>query len=225
MNLNTNYLTSIKPDTHSNFISRFISSIIKKNPNINPTRIKTYEPHNHILSSDINQLSKDKLIEQFQSEISDMDQHNLLKKTNTYAILDSSKSKAFKAFSTRLLERGHPVAPPKYLTRSGIKVRTKIEKMCADYYTDLGLPFKYETIVIFFGYKKNFFKIPDFYFPNFDLFHEHFGFSDNSSYAEGMRRKANIYNSFKLNWFYTTLEDEPRIEDVLTVKLQSKLKT
>ena len=223
MNWNTNSVPEIRIGNQGNIISQFVNSVIRKNNDPTPIKVKTYQSYNSSLSSETNTLSKDEIYNQFQSKLADLNSLNLLKQTNRYVILDLSKNKSFmKSLSTFLEEMGHPVRAPRYATRSGVKVRSKAEVLCANFFTSLELPFIFEPVIIMFG-KKPFFKRPDFYFPHFDLFHEHFGYCSNPEYVEGMKKKIEIYNSFNIPFIYTLPEDEENIDNVLTSKLQHRI--
>ena len=59
---------------------------------------------------------------------------------------------------------------------------------------------------------------PDFYLPDHNLFYEHFGMND-ESYIRATNAKIFLYRQNGARIIYTTIQDEPEIEDVLTDKL------
>ncbi len=205
----------------SGFIrSSFINKIIRKN--VTPEPIVVNIPTRFDLEA-VKQEMQQSAAEKFESQLKNIHQLNLLKQSSNFVILDPKKNEGFMQNLLSFLEvQGHTPTEPKYSTKTGIKVRTKAEKMCADFYTDIGLPYVYEPIIVFIGKKRNFFKMPDFYFPDADLIHEHFGLANNGQYAADMKKKKDLYDSFLINWFYTFPEDEENIEQILTRKLIEK---
>ena len=102
----------------------------------------------------------------------------------------------------------------RYKTKSGIRVRSKAEKIIADFLYDHGIHFTYEPIVTLDG----FCLMPDFYLPDSDVVYEHFGF-EGEDYLRAAESKIARYQRFKIKFICTTAADEPDIEDVLTRKL------
>lgn len=198
----------------------YVESLLRKN--INPQPIIVKVPSRFDLET-IQREMHQSAAEEFESQLQNIHQLNLIKQTSNFVIIDPKKNETFMQNLLSFLEvQGHSPKKPKYSTKTGVKVRTKAEKMCADFYTDIGLPYVYEPIIIFIGRKKNFFKMPDFYFPDADLIHEHFGLAANHQYAEDMKRKKELYDSYLINWFYTIPQDEENIEQILTRKLVQK---
>ena len=102
----------------------------------------------------------------------------------------------------------------KYITRSGIRVRSTIEKIIADFLTASDLTFTYEPKVKI----GNLFVRPDFYFPEYGLLYEHFGL-DTPEYLQAAEVKIRNYQQAGIPFIYTTFNDEPDIEDVIVDKL------
>jgi hypothetical protein len=102
----------------------------------------------------------------------------------------------------------------KYQTRSGIRVRSKIEKIIADFLTASDLTFVYEPQLKI----GNLFLRPDFYFPEYGLLYEHFGLNT-PQYLQAAEDKIRRYRQAKIPFMYTTFNDEPDIEDVIVDKL------
>ena len=103
----------------------------------------------------------------------------------------------------------------KFLTKSGIRVRSKIEKIIADFLFDCGIAFVYEPILDLDG----FCVMPDFYLTELGIIIEHFGLSS-ISYQAASTAKLARYDRFNLRVIATYPEDEPQIEQVLTEKLR-----
>lgn len=102
----------------------------------------------------------------------------------------------------------------KYQTRSGIRVRSKIEKIIADFLTASDFTFSYEPQL---KIGRLFFR-PDFYFPEYGLLYEHFGLNT-PEYLQAAEAKIKSYQQAGIPFMYTTLEDETDIEDVIVEKL------
>jgi hypothetical protein len=102
----------------------------------------------------------------------------------------------------------------KYQTRSGVRVRSKIEKIIADFLTTSDLTFTYEPQLkigsLYFR--------PDFYFPEYGLLYEHFGLNT-PEYLQAAEEKIRCYQQAGIPFMYTTFNDEPDIEDVIVDKL------
>ena len=102
----------------------------------------------------------------------------------------------------------------RYQTRSGIRVRSKIEKIIADFLTESDLTFVYEPQL----------KIghlllrPDFYFPEYGLLYEHFGLNT-PQYLQAAERKIRSYQRAEIPLMYTTFDDETDIEDAIVDQL------
>ncbi len=110
----------------------------------------------------------------------------------------------------------------KFVTKSGIKVRSKIEKIIADFYFDKDIKFKYEVDTKFSKFNdpdsKYVFSC-DFYLPDFEIFHEHFGL-DQPDYLAKRRFKEDTYKRYKLKFISTTIDDEIDIEEAIVRKLR-----
>ncbi len=102
----------------------------------------------------------------------------------------------------------------KYQTRSGIRVRSKIEKIIADFLFHENIRFVYEPRVCLRGLAIR----PDFYLPDYDLFYEHFGLAD-EQYQRAAAAKVARYQQAGVLFVYTTVDDEPDIEDVIVDQL------
>ena len=100
------------------------------------------------------------------------------------------------------------------MTRSGIRVRSKIEKIIADFLTASDLTFIYEPQLKI----GKLFLRPDFYFPEYGLLYEHFGLNT-PKYLQAAEAKIRNYQHAEIPFMYTTFNDEPDIEDVIVDKL------
>jgi len=105
----------------------------------------------------------------------------------------------------------------KYKTKMGVRVRSKIEKIIADFLFEKGIRFSYEPIVTVAGWRFR----PDFFLPDYGgLIYEHFGLDDDA-YQRVAQSKISLYRRSGARFTYTTFADEPDIEDVLTNKLDA----
>ena len=92
--------------------------------------------------------------------------------------------------------KDHPKPP--YYFYNGIYYRSAAERSIAIFYTEAGIPFKYEPAVMLAGLRKPVF--PDFvpYFRELDscIFHEHFGMMNSSDYIRDSKIKfTNFVNA------------------------------
>ena len=90
--------------------------------------------------------------------------------------------------------KGFSDSMPVILTNKGIRVRSKSEKILADYFDSLGLVYKYECPI----YLNDFGNIyPDFTFlsrkTGREIYWEHEGMMDNSEYARAAIQKIGTY--------------------------------
>jgi hypothetical protein len=102
----------------------------------------------------------------------------------------------------------------RYMTKAGFRVRSKAEKIIADYLTESGIRFVYEPHLRVGAQMMR----PDFYLIDYDLPYEHFGL-DTADYLQGAARKMARYRAAGIPFMYTTFRDEPDIEDVIVDKL------
>ena len=118
-------------------------------------------------------------------------------------------------YHTRLLNLKKWQSGPTFQTKSGIRVRSKIEKIIADFLFDKGIRFSYEPMVNLGG----FYVMPDFYLGDYEVFIEHFGL-ENQAYMQSAQSKLGRYRYFKIRVICTYASDEPDIEEVLSRKLR-----
>ena len=104
---------------------------------------------------------------------------------------------------------------PRYMTKSGVRVRSKAEKIIADYFSDHRIWFIYEMPLRLGGLCLR----PDFYLPDYDIIHEHFGLEE-ECYRLAAEAKISQYQRHGIGFSYTTAADEADIEEVLTRKLR-----
>ena len=103
----------------------------------------------------------------------------------------------------------------RFMTKSGVRARSKIEKIIADFLTDKKIRFIYEPILDLNG----FCVMPDFHLDDFCLCIEHFGL-ETKEYKESARLKLERYERFGVRVVCSYPSDEPDIEEVLTHKLR-----
>lgn len=101
------------------------------------------------------------------------------------------------------------------MTKSGVRVRSKAEKIIADCLFDHGVWFVYEMPLRLDGVCLR----PDFYLPDYDMVHEHFGLED-ERYRHAAQLKMQQYQKHRIRFSYTTAADEADIEQVLTKRLR-----
>ena len=111
---------------------------------------------------------------------------------------------------------------------NGIQYRSAAEKEIAMFYTEMGIPFKYEPEVRFPGVKKP--QFPDFvlYITELDTckFHEHFGLMNYASYNRDIKLKCTTFADAGLlidqDVFFTyNTEDQPLDTRYLAAKINT----
>lgn len=105
--------------------------------------------------------------------------------------------------------------PRKFVTKMGVKVRSKGELIAANALTELGIRYYYEPLMDF----GHFFRIPDFYLPDQDIIYEHFGHSS-QKYLKNVERKKELFRKYNVRWTSTNAEDEVNIKQALQQKLR-----
>ena len=100
------------------------------------------------------------------------------------------------------------------MTKAGIRVRSKAEKIIADYLTESGIRFIYEPVLKVGGHIIR----PDFYLLDYDLPYEHFGLRT-EPYLRAAARKIERYRQAGVTFVYTTFADEEDIEEAIVDKL------
>lgn len=103
---------------------------------------------------------------------------------------------------------------PRFKTRHGLLVRSKVEKIIADFLFALGLRYEYEPIIEVGGFHV----MPDFRLLDSGILVEHFGL-DTPAYQQAKAAKLDRYRRYGVPVIWTEVADEPQIEDVLTRKL------
>lgn len=84
---------------------------------------------------------------------------------------------------------------PTLETNSGIKVRSRYEKTCADYLFENKIVFQYEPLLLLGGRQFR----PDFYLPEHNLFIEICGYNHMPFYRDRVAEKRRVYERHKLN--------------------------
>lgn len=102
----------------------------------------------------------------------------------------------------------------RYMTHAGFRVRSKAEKIIADFLTASDLKFLYEPALDLDGAIVR----PDFYLCQCELPYEHFGLST-IDYLRAAEEKVTRYHRAGIPFIYTTFNDESDIEDVIVEKL------
>lgn len=210
-----------------NLMSRFIDTFLRKDTNPEPIKVTIYDNYNPSISSASGDNRKEEAKSKFTKVLMSATSLKLLKRAHNYVILDSNENPDFlNSLLSYLKDMGLSPKQPSYISKANTKVRNKAELLIANYFFDIGLKgFIYEPIIVFFNRKgKPFFKIADFYLPQLDLIHEHFGYTSNPAYVEGMNKKKSIYDNYNLKWFHTNSMDETNLDRVLTLKLNKLIK-
>jgi hypothetical protein len=120
-----------------------------------------------------------------------------------------------KDYRVRLLNLKRLPSGPRFNTKSGIRVRSKAEKIIADFLFEKKLRFEYKPILDLDGY----YVMPDFRLTEHDVYLEHFGRED-PAYLQSAQSKLERYRQANVHLVWTSATDEPDIEEVLTRKLR-----
>lgn len=110
-------------------------------------------------------------------------------------------------------------------TQSGLFVRSRIEGVCIDIYNDLGVPVRYEDLIILPNGKK---RRPDFHLlvPGVyrSLYHEHNGMMSDKQYVYSYLTKEREYLDAGLvpyrDVLFTFDNNESRLDDIRAVDMQ-----
>ena len=100
------------------------------------------------------------------------------------------------------------------MTQAGFRVRSKIEKIIADFLSRSQLGFLYEPRLNLGTHILR----PDFYLTDYSLPYEHFGLGT-PDYIRSAEIKIAAYYRAGVPFMYTTFNDEPDIADVIVDKL------
>jgi hypothetical protein len=100
------------------------------------------------------------------------------------------------------------------MTRAGFRVRSKAEKIIADFLHLEKLAFLYEPLLRVGRHRMR----PDFYLTDHALPYEHFGLNT-ESYLRAAELKLARYHRAGMPFIYTTFNDEPDLEDAVVDKL------
>ena len=106
----------------------------------------------------------------------------------------------------------------RYKTKTGAIVRSKSEKIIADFLEDHGYRFRYEKTILL---GKNQLR-PDFYLPECNLYIEHLGLLNDDEYRNDWKWRESLYKKYNLNYIITTENDIKDIDKNLLSKLVQK---
>ena len=127
-------------------------------------------------------------------------------------------------FDDIAMEKGIKIKPSepldeinRFKTKTGHYVRSKAEKMIADFLFENNLLFQY-AVAVSWADKDDFKAL--FYVPNLDLYLEHFKFDKIKDYQKLMNWKIKQYEKNKKKLVYTTSDEEVSIEEALKIKMK-----
>jgi hypothetical protein len=134
---------------------------------------------------------------------------------NRYVIRHLYESEeVFSRYKEYLDKYGATITPKKYQTKSGVRVRSKAELALANALTDMGYRYYYEPLLDF----GKFFRKPDFYLPDYDVFIEHLGMND-SEYLLKVEKKKELYSRYGIRCAFTDANDEEAFASAIKEKL------
>lgn len=101
-------------------------------------------------------------------------------------------------------------------SESGIKVRSKLEKCCADWFKLNNIEFLYEPLMLINGRQFR----PDFYLPEYNLFLEICGYNHMPHYRDRIQQKKQIYGKYNLRTIFININKHKSIEIILKHELE-----
>lgn len=104
---------------------------------------------------------------------------------------------------------------PVIITDSGIKVRSKYEKRCADFLYEQNITFQYEPLILL-GSKQY---RPDFYLPKFNLFLEICGYGHMPYYTDRVSFKKKVYEEHNMKAIFIFYNGKGSLEELLREEL------
>ena len=113
-----------------------------------------------------------------------------------------------------VLER-HGLFEPKIATGSGVKVRSKYEKKCADFLFENKIEFQYEPLILLAGKQYR----PDFYLPALNLFIEICGYNHMPFYVDRTSFKKQLYEKHNLKAIFIYFNGKGSLEEELRKSL------
>jgi hypothetical protein len=101
-------------------------------------------------------------------------------------------------------------------TKSGVKVRSKYERVCADYLSKEGIRFQYEPLMLLGARQVR----PDFYLPDFNLFLEICGYDHMPYYRSRTARKRRLYRELGLRSAFIHYDGKGSLEELIHKELE-----
>jgi len=100
-------------------------------------------------------------------------------------------------------------------TDSGIQVRSKYEKRCADFLFSQKISFQYEPLILLGGKQYR----PDFYLPKFNLFLEICGYGHMPYYTDRVSFKKKAYKEHNMKAVFIFYNGKGSLEKLLQEEL------
>lgn len=100
-------------------------------------------------------------------------------------------------------------------TESGVKVRSKYERRCADFFTRHEVKFQYEPQILLGGRQFR----PDFFLPEHELFVEICGYGHMPHYRDRVRQKQELYEQHGMRAVFVHYAGKGSLEDLLRTEL------
>ena len=101
-------------------------------------------------------------------------------------------------------------------TASGIRVRSKYEKRCAEFLHKNDIAFRYEPLMFLGGRQYR----PDFFLPEYDVFLEICGYNHMPFYADRVVQKKQIYEKHGLKAVFVSYGGKGSLEQLIQSELQ-----
>ncbi|PKK83182.1 MAG: hypothetical protein CVT49_09725 [candidate division Zixibacteria bacterium HGW-Zixibacteria-1] len=104
---------------------------------------------------------------------------------------------------------------PTIATKSGINVRSKYEKKCADFLFENKIEFQYEPLILLAGKQYR----PDFFLPDQNLFLEICGYNHMPFYVDRVGFKRQLYEKHNLRAIFIHYNGKGSLEEELKKSL------
>lgn len=100
-------------------------------------------------------------------------------------------------------------------TESGVKVRSKYECRCADFFTQHKVAFQYEPLMLLGGRQFR----PDFFLPEHELFVEICGYGHMPHYRDRVKQKQELYEQHGMRAIFVHYSGKGSLEELLQAEL------
>jgi len=105
---------------------------------------------------------------------------------------------------------------PSVKTNTDVKVRSRYEKICVEYFVDENIRFVYEPLVLLDGRQYR----PDFFLSDYNLFIEICGLNHLPHYSDRIEKKRKLYQKHNLNALLINYNGRGSLKKILQDELE-----